>query len=216
MGTGNLRDQLQRILAHLAGRGYDARPLIFEPPATVAEVRDLESRLKCELPPSFRDVLLTISKHVKFAWFAPKEREYPPPFRSNFCGDLHWSLDLTQKFNENKDEWVREVFPNPEDAYDAVWHNKLAFYEIMNGDYLGIDLSPDTFDQIVYLSHDDGEGHGHVMAESLEGLIDRWVPLACTGGEDWQWLPFTNHRTTLIDPGGANATQWRSLLGLES
>lgn len=174
----------------------------------------VEDDLNIALPASLRRVLLTVSSHVEFRWFRPDGLKFPPPFRSNFSGQLHWSLDYLRSFNQAKDSWIETVFPNRADPYDVVWHDKLAFLEVANGDYLSIDLSPEKYEQVVYLSHDDGEGHGHVLAEDFGGLLRRWLPLACTGAEDWQWLPFTDGKSTMIDPACRNAILWRSLLGI--
>ena len=207
-----LKQQLEDILERLSSIGYDTRELVFAPPCEFIEVQALEQVLGFSLPPSFRETLLTVSGYVEFRWFRPQGVQFPQPFRSNFCGDLHWSIEFTKSFNEAKDSWVNKVFPNPADPYDAVWHNKLAFYEVGNGDYLAIDLEPKSYEQIVYLSHDDGEGHGHVLAENFRELLRRWTPLACPGGEDWQWLPFTNGLSTPIDPHCQNAKTWCELL----
>lgn len=95
-----------------------------------------------------------------------------------------------------------------------MWHDKLAISEVGNGDFLAVDLDPAAAGAIVYLSHDDGEGHGHRLAADLTDLVDRWAPLAFAGQEDWQWLPFTADGGP-IDPTCEAAHQWRALLGLE-
>jgi pimeloyl-ACP methyl ester carboxylesterase len=110
--------------------------------------------------------------------------------------------------------WVEEVFPDPSDPYDAVWHDKLAYADVGNGDLLALDLGREANGAVVYLSHDDGEGHGYRLASDFADLLRRWVPLACAGGEDWQWLPFTTSPTSEIDPNGANGLLWRNALGL--
>jgi cell wall assembly regulator SMI1 len=206
------KESLESQLRALGERGFDVRPLVFAPPATEVEVRALENELGRTVPPSFRRVLTQISSHVEFRWFAPRDLRFLPPFQSNFSGDLHWSLKFTLQFDRGKDGWIEQVFPNPEDSYDAVWHDKLAFFEIGNGDLLAIDLDPSKYEQIVYLSHDDGEGHGHVLASNFEALLSSWVPLFCTGGEDWQWLPFTSSKTSGIDENCPNASSWKRAL----
>jgi cell wall assembly regulator SMI1 len=211
----DLHATLNRILSRLARVGYDARKLAFDPPATESELQALEADLGHPLPSSLRGVLASVSSRVEFQWFAPTGTEYPKPLDQNFSGALHWSLSLLRQFKRDRDQWIKTVFNNPENSYDRVWHNKLAFYEVDNGHYLSLDLAQSTLGQVVYLSHDDGEGHGYVMAESFADLLDRWVPLACAGGEDWQWLPFTNRKSTRIDPTCETATQWRSLLRID-
>ena len=191
---------------------WDVRELIFEPSATETEVAELEDSIQLELPKSFKDALLNISRHVEFRWFTPQNVEFPPPFNQNFCGDLHWSLNLIEQFEEARQGWVENCFPNTEDSYDAVWHNKLPFYEIGNGDFWAFDLNPDSYEKIVYLSHDDGRGHGYILADNFFDLLERWVPLACTGGEDWQWLPFVSDKNSGINPQSENALRWKNLL----
>lgn len=214
MSPDEFRADLETMQRRLLARGFDVRPLIVKPPARADELAALESRLGIGLPPSFRKLLAEYSGQVEFRWFAPDGVDYPKPFESNFGGDLHWSIDLVDEIDSVKNSWIAEVFPDADDPYDAVWHNKLAFYDVGNGDYLSIDLSPDRYEQVVYLSHDDGEGHGYVMASNILDLVRRWLPLACTGGEDWQWLPFTDSKRSLINPDSDTAKRWRWLLGL--
>ena len=214
MSPDVLRHTLDAIRQRLSSRSFDVRNLVFEPPASPADVDALERKLNLQLPPTLRKLLQEYSRHVQFRWFAPEGTDFPEPFRSNFCGDLHWSVSFTEQFDSAKNEWISKVFSDPSDSYSVVWHNKLAFYEVGNGDYLSIDLSPDGYEQIVYLSHDDGEGHGHVLAANVLDLLDRWVPVACTGGEDWQWLAFTQNKASPIDPTGDAAKKWRWILGI--
>lgn len=107
------------------------------------------------------------------------------------------------------------MFPDPDDPYDRVWHHKLPFMEVGNGDYLALDLDRDARGRVIYLSHDDGEGHGRAMAASFEDLLVRWIPLACPGAEDWQWLPFCSRPDGGIDPWSEAAREWTALVGLE-
>jgi len=214
MSPDELQTDLEAIQQKLSSRGFDVKPLVFEPPASSDDLASLESQLGFQIPPSLRKLLQIYSRHVEFRWFAPDGLDFPKPFESNFCGDLHWSVEFTAQFDLAKNGWIKEVFPDPEDSYDAIWHNKLAFYEVGNGDYLAIDLSADRYEEVVYLSHDDGEGHGYVIAQNVLDLLDRWVPIACAGGEDWQWLPFTDSKKGPINPNGDEADKWRWILGL--
>jgi SMI1 / KNR4 family (SUKH-1) len=199
----------------LAAREYDVRPLIAMPPADPRQVAELESAVGTRLPGTFRDVLLKVSSCIEFRWFAG-DRKFAPPFRQNFSGDLHWSFDLTARIETERKSWCSDVFSNPKDPYNAVWHNKLAFYQVGNGDLIAFDLAEDTYGQVVYLSHDDGEGHGHVLARDFRDLLARWLPLGCTGGEDWQWLPFTAGPGSGLQPYAEHAMTWRRVLGIDS
>ena len=68
---------------------------------------------------------------------------------------------------------------------------------------------------MVYLSHDDGEGHGFRLGDNFADFIDRWTLLGCPGAEDWQMLPFIHSSTSGIDPWCENARRWRQCSGLE-
>ncbi len=88
--------------------------------------------------------------------------------------------------------------------------------EVGNGDYLALALDEDAHGRVVYLSHDDGEGHDRTMATSFEDLLIRWIPLACPGAEDWQWLPFCARSDGGLDHSSAIAREWTALVHLKS
>jgi hypothetical protein len=207
-----VKAKLESFLRRIEAIGGDTKPLIFASAAFEVEVLDIEQKLGFRLPADFRDTLLTISSHCEFRWFLPDEFELPHPLRQVFSGELHWSLELLWQFNEAKEGWIREVFSNPEDAYDMVWYNKFVFQEVGNGDFIAIDLLPDSYGKVVYLSHDDGEGHGYVMANSFQVLLANWVELGCIGAEDWQWLPFCENKFSGIDQSSENALLWKQVI----
>jgi hypothetical protein len=64
----------------------------------------------------------------------------------------------------------------------ASWRSR----SVGNEDLLALDLADATRGAVVYLSHDDDEGHGYKLAPDFADLVRRWMPLACTGSEDWQ------------------------------
>ncbi|MNN71967.1 hypothetical protein D3C81_1879570 [compost metagenome] len=86
-----------------------------------------------------------------------------------------------------------------------MWHNKLAFLEVGNGDYFAFDLNEEGTYPIVYLSHDDGEGHGYIIAKNFIELIDNWSRICFVGSEDWQWLPFVQSSESGILPDSDSA-----------
>ena len=102
-----------------------------------------------------------------------------------FSGNLHWGLYFLLDFEESRKGWVDICYPDYNDEYDKVWHNKLAFYEVGNGDYYGIELEKENYGKIVYLSHD--------------------------GGDDWQWEPFYIEGKG-IDSECENAKLWREYI----
>ncbi len=212
--TTYMKEILEKYLELVTKLGGDSRKLIFEKPSTQLEIANIETQLKYELPEDFRNVLLTVSSHLEFKWFLPDDFNLPESLKQIFCGDLHWGLDFIISFNESKDRWIREVFPNADNEYDKVWHNKFVFQEVGNGDYLSIELAPINYGKIIYLSHDDGEGHGLIMANSFSELLNNWIQLGCIGAEDWQWLAFCENETSGINPNCDNAKLWYDIIGL--
>ncbi len=68
--------------------------------------------------------------------------------------------------------------------YNVVWHGKLAFHDVPSGDQLAFDLNEPS-NPVVYLSHDDGEGHGYRLGNDFIDFVERWSMVGCTGPEDW-------------------------------
>ena len=211
-----MKKELEHIADTIESLGGESRPLVFENPAKEADLVLIEKKLNQRIPEDFRNTLLTLSAHCELCWFLPDEYILPENLSGIFSGNLHWGTKFIVDFNENKDSWIREVFPDPADEYDKIWHNKFVFQEVGNGDYLGIDLNKDDYGKIVYLSHDDGEGHGYKMANSFSELLKNWVKIGCVGAEDWQWLPFTKDKESGILADCENARQWRKLIGLNN
>lgn len=200
--------ELQSFLDNIKSIGGDARELRVDPPATEEEISRVERELGVAIPAGLRSTMLQVSAHLECCWFLKDAIKLPQELDEIFSGEIGWGLDLMAGHLEGYQGWIKEAFSNPEDPYDAVWHDKFPFQEVGNGDYLAID--PEG--KVVYLSHEGDESHGYVLAESFTDLLARWVPLGCPGGEDWQWLPFTNGRTTAIDPNCENALQWKTLI----
>jgi hypothetical protein len=202
---------MKSFLKTIENIGGDARELRVDKLAEEQEIVQVEKDLGVSIPIELRNAMLQFSSHLEFKWFLNDSIKIPQKFNEIFCGEIHWGLDMTSSFMQNYRGWIKEVFPNPEDPYDIVWHNKFPFQEVGNGDFLSID----SFGKVIYLSHDDGEGHGFIMANSFYSLLENWLPLGCPGGEDWQWLPFTNNMTTPIDPNSSNGKEWLSMIGIK-
>jgi hypothetical protein len=208
----NWRHRCAAALRACNALGGDARPLCIGPPATDIEVAEIERALGLTLPASFRRVLTEFSAEFQVAWFLPHGMK--TPFTDIFCGDLTWSLRRLPALEEGHRRWVTNAFPNPHDPYDSVWHGKMAVHEVGNGDYLALDLVRADA-PLVYLSHDDGQGHGYILGNNFEDAVSRWIPLGFVGAEDWQWMPFVTSAGSGIDPTCANARRWRDWFGID-
>jgi len=193
------------------------RPLQVGTPATETEVLAVESELRLRLPESFRDVVLNFSSEVYWRWFLPDGTRPPETFRQIFSGECAWSLNRLVQLEENRQSWLKVCFPNVNDPYDAVWHNKLAFIEVGNGDLIALDLanSQEADTPVVYLSHEGDDFHGYQLGHNFSDFIERWSLLGCPGAEDWQMLPFTSSPQSCLEPYSENAVQWREWFGLK-
>jgi hypothetical protein len=207
------RRRLERTIELARAKGCSQCWLKLGEPASKAEMVEVERQLGRPLPPSLRRVLLEFAGSFETSWFLPEDAKPPKPLNI-FCGTLSWDVARLPELNKGLRGWIQGVFPNPEDPYDRVWHGKVGFHEVGNGDYLAIDIGADADGPVVYLSHEDCEGHGHVLGPNFIDAIDRLTRLGCAGAEDWQWLPFTTSPTSGIDPEGENGPAWREWFGL--
>jgi hypothetical protein len=195
-------------------KGGEVQELRVDPPALESEVVAVEKELGQPIPEGMRSVLLGFSRHVEVRWFLPEDLDPPKPFNQIFGGECYWDLNELVSREENRLSWVKECFPNPADSYDAVWHEKLGFASVGNGDVIAFDLRAEG-QPVVYLSHDDGEGHGQVMGGDFVSFIDQHSRVGCPGLEDWQWLPFCDSTFKGINGDGESARTWRQWFGLE-
>lgn len=210
-----LKERIALIANRIEEIGGKVQEIIMKNPATKEQLASVEQKLGVFLPESFRDVLLNFSAEFSFRWFFPDDLKLSHKYREIFSGTPNWSLNTLVEIDAGRKGWIEHVFPNPEDDYDKVWHNKLAFLEVGNGDYFAFDLNEDGTYPIVYLSHDDGEGHGYIIAKNFIELIDNWSRICFVGSEDWQWLPFVQSSESGILPDSDSAIEFRKLLEID-
>jgi hypothetical protein len=204
-----ITDHVSSFLRSIKSLGGNVDDLSIEQPATDAELIGIERALGRPLPFELRQFASTVSRRISFRWILPDKFKLPQPLHEIFAGGLDYEVSKIPEHEKGRAGWQAECFPNANDSYDAVWHDKLAFHDVPNGDYLGFDSEG----RVVYLSHDDGQGHGYVMASSFPDLLTRWVPLGCPGPEDWQWLPFVSSAVSGILPDSENAKHWLRMMG---
>lgn len=205
-----INDHVSSFLRCIESHGGNVDSLTIESPATESELTEVESALARPLPTELRQFASTVSRRIAFRWHLPDDFDLPEPLRQIFAGGLDYDVSKIPEHEKERAGWQANCFSNPDDRYDVVWHNKLGFQDVPNGDYLGFDFEG----RVIYLSHDDGQGHGYVMALSFPDLLTRWVPLGCPGPEDWQWLPFVSSATSGILPNSENARNWLRVIGV--
>ena len=145
--------------------GGEARSLRIGSAASEPDIAHAEREVGVALPPAFRRVLVEFSAEVSFSWFLPEDHDLPGPFHGIFGGGCSWSLARLPAIQKSVIGWVSEIFPNQNSTYDRVWHDKLGFHEVGNGDFLALDLAPESAGAVVYLSHDSGAGQPPPPAE---------------------------------------------------
>ena len=212
------KKRLNLFLEKIEDLGGETDPLTIEKPATEDEIKAVEAKLGYTLPPYFREVLLENTAHLEFGWnindiIDEEDISLPDKLAEIFRGKLLFGLDLLLDYEEDRQDWEGEAYPNSDKEYDRVWHNKMSFFQVGNGDYIAIELEPENYGKVVYLSHDGSENHGLYIADNFKEFLMNYAAVGCTGGEDWQWEPFYT-KGKGIDPTSKNAKTWYKVLGI--
>ena len=212
------KKRLNLFLEKIEDLGGEVEPLTIEKPTTEEEIKAVEAQLGYTLPPHFREVLLENTTHLEFGWdiddiIDEEDISLPDKLAEIFRGKLLFGLDLLLDYEEDRQDWEGEVYPNSDKEYDRVWHNKMSFFQVGNCDYIAIELEPENYGKVVYLSHDGSENHGLYIADNFKEFLMNYASVGCTGGEDWQWEPFYS-KGKGIDPTSKNAKTWYKVLGI--
>ena len=213
------KKRLNLFLEKIEDLGGEVEPLTIERPATEEEIKAVEAKLGYTLPPHFREVLLENTAHLDFYWsiyeFLLKNEDFlPEGLVEIFRGQLLFGLDLLLDYEDDRKGWVKEVYPDYNNEYDRVWHNKMSFHQVGNGDYIAIELEPENYGKVVYLSHDGSENHGLYIASNFKEFLMNYAAIGCIGGEDWQWEPFYTAGKG-IDPTSDNAQARQKVLEID-
>ena len=213
-----LKKRLNLFLEKIEDLGGETDPLTIEKPATEDEIKAVEAKLGYTLPPHFREVLLENTAHLEFGWdiddiIDEEDISLPDKLAEIFRGKLLFGLDLLLDYEEDRQDWEGDAYPNSDKEYDRVWHNKMSFFQVGNGDYIAIELEPENYGKVVYLSHDGSENHGLYIADNFKEFLMNYAAVGCTGGEDWQWESFYT-KGKGIDPTSKNAKTWYKVLGI--
>ena len=213
------KKRLNLFLEKIEDLGGETDPLSIEKPATEEEIKAIEAKLGYTLPPHFRELFLENTAHLDFYWDInditdERDISLPDKLLEIFRGQLLFGLDLLLDYEDDRKGWVKEVYPDYNNEYDRVWHNKMSFHQVGNGDYIAIELEPENYGKVVYLSHDGSENHGLYIASNFKEFLMNYAAIGCIGGEDWQWEPFYTEGKG-IDPTCENAQAWYKVLGID-
>ena len=95
-------------------------------------------------------------------------------------------------------------------------NTKLGFMNVPNGDVIAFDMKESEINpSVVYLSHDDGEGHGYMLGKDFNTYLEQLLLVGACGNEDWQMLPFCLDAQSEIVSDCENAKEYRKLIGLQ-
>ena len=210
---------LNLFLEKIETLGGNIDPLTIGEPATEEEIKAVEEQLGYILPSYFREVLLENTAHLDFYWDINDitdegDISLPDKLVEIFRGQLLFGLDLLLDYEDDRKGWVKEVYPDYNNEYDRVWHNKMSFHQVGNGDYIAIELELENYGKVVYLSHDGSENHGLYIASNFKEFLMNYAAIGCIGGEDWQWEPFYT-KGKGIDPTSENAQAWYKVLRID-
>jgi len=203
----------ETTLAACARLGGKALDLKLAGPASEADVKAVEGKLKHRLPDSFRKVVLGFSSKVEVRWFLhklPPEVEKTRP-RHVSSGGLWWDLSRLPEIQKRYVSWVETMADDEEDdgrGAGARWRKRLAFLDVPNGDCLTIDLQ-DSDGPVIYFDHEMGLRQQRlVLAPNFAEFVKRSTELCCVGPEIWQYRPFLKVRSGL-DPNSRSGLAWR-------
>ena len=59
----------------------------------------------------------------------------------------------------------------------------MSFFQVGNGDYIAIELEPENYGKVVYLSHDGSENHGLYIADNFKEFLMNYAAVGCTGSD---------------------------------
>lgn len=181
--------------------------------ATEEEILETEARLGAVLPKELRNFFLEYSKALHFYADLPEGLELPEELNEIFSAYIMLSLDEVVNAEAARRSWAKDCFNNMNDEYDKVWHNKFGIMKVPNGDIIALDTGKNPANPpVVYLSHDDGEGHGAVLGKTFYKYLEAIAEIGFCGNEDWQMLPFIENMEYGINPACKNAGVYKKLL----
>jgi len=181
----------------------------IDDPCSDPELADVRSYFGGKLNGQLDKFFLTVSSHLELGWYLIGD--FPPPFEEICCGELLLSPKSVVNADKGRAEWAKDVFADPENPYDQLWHRCRALMHLSNGDYFAWDESG----RIVYLNHEgDDEEHGYMLSNSFDEFIQSYLLLGVPDPE-FGWSLFTSDRSSGIDARCNRARLWMNVFQLD-
>lgn len=216
MNYKKIREQLKKLIqSYKSICDCDDVNFKLEEPATESEIKQIEEQIGMPLPKDLREFFLHFSKECELSVFLPEDFKLPAELRNIFSACFIISLDEVTVAEASRKGWIENCFPDENDEYDRIWHNKLGIMTVGNGDVIALDIGENPENpSVIYLSHDDGEGHGYILGETFSKYFESLLFVGACGNEDWQMLPFCDDKKSGINPDCKNAETYRKLIRL--
>ncbi len=199
-------------------RGWDYDDIVIKEPLYEKQVEELETKLNIKYPTDFKKILTEYSSGIHFSWQMRGEKANGE-YRGVFCGGgdgYLWNFESLEELYKDYISWVENCFPNIEDEYDKIWHNKIPFLHVPNGDFIVFDVvEPMETSPIIYLSHEGDDFHGSCLANSFIEFITKWTNIGCVGTEDWQLEVFYDVDNKTLKGEGLIIDHWKQWLEVE-
>ena len=184
---------------------------------TEEELLEIEQELGVPIPPSLRETFLKFSSKFELFVYLGDNFSDQMPHNLREIGLAHFNISVDELLSAEADRkgWAKACFNNQEDEYDKVWHNKLGFMNVGNGDVIAFDLCDEKEDKrVVYLSHEDSPEHGYILGESFCDFFTNYLKIGACGTECWSLAAFIENSTSGINPNCDNAKMYRKIIGL--
>jgi cell wall assembly regulator SMI1 len=204
---------LVRVGAAISALGGDVAVLEVGPPATEAQVQDVERDVGRRLPMELRGVFTEQSSRLRMHWIMKAGGRLPDVLGNGLSGYVDLSLEELPEALLNWSGW-RSTFETPA-AYDWPADLTVELYERLfplmaatNGDQIVIAEPDDPANEVVYLDHEGGDFNLVVLADTLEDFLNTWFSLGCPGPEWWGLAPFLDPRTTKLSLKTRRSKAW--------
>ena len=171
--------------------------------ASHCEIINIETELSAGLPPSFRDVILSVGKSFEL-YYSFYDYVLPDEFRNILFGCLSWDVSDVHSMKEFMGDKIEDG--SEVDAYPEKMENLFSFSYSGNGDVYAFDMSATTPEKpVVYWEHETGDIH--YVADSFGEYLEKITDLYCIGDTIWQYEAFLGKRG--LDTSAENAQRWK-------
>jgi hypothetical protein len=169
-------------------------PLQIGKKATKEEILNKEKEMGFELPPSYKEVLMSIGKNIAF-YYSLSDITMPDEFKEIFSGGLEIDINLVESGTVTAEEELK---------------NKVIFSHSGNGDLYLFDMdAPGEEKPVLYWEHEGGGTT--LLANSFIEFLEAIAALYCVGDEIWQFQYFIDKNG--LNPNTDKAKKWQSLFG---